>query len=97
MTTGFTATAFVKMLVKKRDALHAELLVLRARQGVASYLVQQMVAHLETADDLVIEAIKLQNAIIADKDFRIKKDGSVEVVSDEVGNKPDALVQGGMF
>lgn len=79
MTTGFTATAFVKMLKLKCDALQAELNILRARQDVAAYLVQQQVAHLETARDLLSEAVKLQNAIINEHEFQIKRDGSVAV------------------
>lgn len=79
MTTGFTATAFVKMLTRKRDALQSELNLLRAKQDVAAYLVQQQVAHLETANDLLVEAIKLQNAVIADVDFSINRDGSITV------------------
>lgn len=77
---GFTATAFVRLLRFQRAAANKYLQQVRAEQDVKAFLVQQAVAALDAIDGVLAEAIKLQNAIIAEEDFVIQRDGTVRLV-----------------
>ena len=90
---GFTATAFVRMLRRKRDAIHSELNAARNDQQVKEFLVRHLITALAQADDLLAEAVKLQNAIINKKEWSIRPDGTVRVDVDTV-DKPLPPQQG---
>lgn len=83
--TGFTATAFVRLVRFKVEAARSHLNQVRSDQEVKAFLVHQAVAALGEAEAILAEAIKLQNAIINEQEWTIQRDGSVRV------NRPSVI------